>query len=114
MGESTLRPQQDAVRAVFVPIARLQRDLDLAGRANVMLLSAKGDAAPDAGAAERLLNAAATLPDFGLGSFATRHSTRLIVESETGTDGPSKAVAAAVLDRACIWLPSRSGADLRG
>ena len=39
MGEFSLRPQQEAVRAVFVPIARLQRDLDLAGRANVLLLS---------------------------------------------------------------------------
>ena len=46
MGEFTLRPQQEAVRAVFVPIARLQRDLELAGRANVLLLSARGDAAP--------------------------------------------------------------------
>ena len=75
MGEFTLRPQQEAVRAIFVPIARLQRDLDLAGRANVLLLSARSDGA-DAAAAERLLNAAATFADFGLRILATRRSTR--------------------------------------
>ena len=85
MGDFTLRPQQDAVRAVFVPIARLQRDLELAGRANVLLLSAKADAAPDAGRAERLLNAAATLPDFGLRILRNEAQHALLLESETGT-----------------------------
>ena len=85
MGEFTLRPQQDAVRAVFVPIARLQRDLELAGRANVLLLSAQDGSAADAAAAERLLNLAATLPDFGLRILRNEAQHALIVESETGT-----------------------------
>lgn len=85
MGEFTLRPQQEAVRAVFVPIARLQRDLDLAGRANVVLLSAIGDPAPQPATAERVLNQAATLSDFGLRIIRNEAQHALIVESETGT-----------------------------
>ncbi|MBK5299487.1 MAG: ABC transporter permease [Vicinamibacteria bacterium] len=84
MGEFTLRPQQEAVRAVFVPIARLQRDLDLAGRANLLLLSAKGDAAPEAAAAERLLNAAATFEDLGLRLVSAQAQHAWVLESETG------------------------------
>ena len=83
MGEFTLRPQQEAVRAVFVPIARLQRDLDLAGRANVLLLSARSDGA-DAAAAERLLNAVATFEDLGLRLVPAEAQHAWVLESETG------------------------------
>jgi putative ABC transport system permease protein len=37
MGEFSLRPQQGAVRAIFVNLQRFQRDLELDGRANVAL-----------------------------------------------------------------------------
>ncbi len=85
MGEFSLRAQQEAVRAIFVPVARLQRDLDLDGRANVLLLSAARDVVPQPDAAERLLNEAATLPDFGLRILRHESQHALIVESETGT-----------------------------
>ena len=85
MGEFTLRPQQDAVRAVFVPIARLQRDLELAGKANVLLLAAQDGSAPDVAASERLLDGTATLADFGLRILRNEAQHALIVESETGT-----------------------------
>src|SRR6185436_6783416 len=39
LGDFSLRPQQGAVRAVFVPLARIQQDLDLAGRVNTLLVS---------------------------------------------------------------------------
>ena len=39
LGEFSLRPQQGPVRAVFVPLQRLQQDLDLQGRVNTLLVS---------------------------------------------------------------------------
>ena len=38
LGEFSLTPQQGEVRAVFVPLRRLQQDLDLAGRVNMLLV----------------------------------------------------------------------------
>ncbi len=39
LGEFSLQPQQGDVRAVFVPLARLQQEIELPGRVNVMLFS---------------------------------------------------------------------------
>ncbi len=39
MGEFSLRPTQGDVRAVFVPLARLQRELDVRNRVNTILLA---------------------------------------------------------------------------
>lgn len=39
LGEFSLRPQQGAVRAVFVPLSLLQRELDQSGRVNTILIS---------------------------------------------------------------------------
>lgn len=39
LGEFSLRPSQGAVRAIFVSLARLQKDLDQAGKVNTILLS---------------------------------------------------------------------------
>ncbi len=39
LGEFSLRPQQGAVRTLFVPLARLQRDLDQPAKSNMILLS---------------------------------------------------------------------------
>ena len=38
MGEFSLRPQQGAVRAIFLPLARLQQDLDVQGRVNALIV----------------------------------------------------------------------------
>jgi ABC-type lipoprotein release transport system permease subunit len=45
LGEFSLRPTQGPVRAVFVPLRRLQRDLEQAGRVNTLLLAEKKPAA---------------------------------------------------------------------
>ena len=42
MGEFSLRPQQGSVRAVFVPLKRLQRDLGVENRVNTLLVSGLG------------------------------------------------------------------------
>lgn len=44
LGEFALRPQQGAVRAAFVSLARLQRELDAQGRANAVLLAGPSNA----------------------------------------------------------------------
>lgn len=95
LGEFTLRPQQDAVRAVFVPISRLQRDLELPGRANVLLASAGSDdvAAGLQPRASRLLDEVATLQDLGLRLIRNEEQHAMIVESETGTLAPWSAEA---------------------
>jgi putative ABC transport system permease protein len=41
LGEFSLRPSQGAVRAIFVSLARLQKDLELAGKANTILVADK-------------------------------------------------------------------------
>ena len=51
LGEFSLRPEQGEVRAVFVPLKRLQQDLDIQGRVNTLLV-ADGGGAP--GSPERL------------------------------------------------------------
>ncbi len=39
LGEFSIRPSQGAVRAIFVSLARLQKDIEQAGRVNAILLS---------------------------------------------------------------------------
>jgi ABC-type antimicrobial peptide transport system permease subunit len=43
LGEFSLSPSQGSVLALYVPIARLQRDLDLGERANALLVRGGGD-----------------------------------------------------------------------
>src|SRR5436190_8877167 len=38
MGDFSLRPQQGAVRAIFLPLTRLQQDLDVQGRVNTLIV----------------------------------------------------------------------------
>lgn len=56
LGEFALRPQQAAVRALFVSLPRLQRELQQQGKANLILVSGP---TPD-------LSRAATLEDMGI------------------------------------------------
>src|SRR5215213_609936 len=71
-GEFSVRPRQSEVRAVFVPLASLQRSLDRTGRVNTILFAANGDASEgDAARAQTeklgaLLRATATLEDMGV------------------------------------------------
>ena len=87
MGEFTLRPQQDAVRAVFVPIARLQRDLELPGRANVLLTSTPVQVGLQphlSGTLSPLLDEVSTFDDLGLRMVDAGRQHALVLESETG------------------------------
>lgn len=73
LGEFSLRPQQGAVRAVFVSLRRLQKDLELSGKANTILLAQKSEARsqkPEGGeqvaVLEKILKEQFALEDLGL------------------------------------------------
>ncbi len=62
LGEFSLRPQQGPVEAIFVPLARLARDLGQPGKVNTILIEGEPAAAP----IEKLLRERSTLEDLGL------------------------------------------------
>ena len=64
LGEFSLRPQQGAVRAVFVELKKLQKNLEQDGKANALLLSAKNDQSRHT--AEAMLKDKFALADLGL------------------------------------------------
>lgn len=68
LGEFSLQPQQGDVHALFVPLARLQQDLELRGRANALLLSgaAASPASPSLADLQALISRRAALEDFGM------------------------------------------------
>ena len=91
LGDFSLRPQQGAVRAVFVPLARIQQDLDLHGRVNTLLVSGGSSAA----SLESTVRARFGLEDVGLKARVVGGA--VAVESDAGLiDEPrSKAIDAA-------------------
>jgi ABC-type lipoprotein release transport system permease subunit len=58
LGEFALQPQQSGVRAIFAPLARVQRDLGVPGLVNTVLLNGVSDG--------RSLDAALELEDLGV------------------------------------------------
>ncbi|HLM57698.1 MAG TPA: ABC transporter permease, partial [Pyrinomonadaceae bacterium] len=100
MGEFSVRPRQGEVRAVFVPLASLQRSLDRVGRVNTILFAARGEApeGPEARAQteglREVLRGAATLEDLGLKLRALDANRGLALESESGLVGDALAGAA--------------------
>jgi hypothetical protein len=85
LGEFSLAPQQAEVRAVFVPLSRLQRELEARARVNALLVSSGSDGG-DGGAAaiEAMLSERATLADVGLTVRALESRGLLAVGSEAG------------------------------
>lgn len=63
LGEFSLSPRQGAVRAVFVPLARMRQLLEQPGRANAIVIAGAG---ANVAATEQTLKAASALEDFGL------------------------------------------------
>src|SRR5262245_5069238 len=62
LGEFSLRPRQAAVRAIFVPLHKLARDLGQAGKVNTILIAGETAPAP----IEKLLRERYALDDLGL------------------------------------------------
>jgi ABC-type lipoprotein release transport system permease subunit len=83
LGEFSLRPQQGDVRAAFVPLSRLQQDLDVRTRVNALLVAS----VPGTGsvtALEALLRQRATLEDIGVRLRVVAAERLLSFESEGG------------------------------
>jgi putative ABC transport system permease protein len=89
LGEFSLRPQQGEVRAVFVPLERLQGDLEIRGRVNALLVS---DPPRDF---ESRVRASATIEDVGLRVRSREGPPAVVLESAAGLLDENQASAAA-------------------
>ena len=95
LGEFSLEAQQAAVRAVFVPLSRLQQEIELPGRVNTLLLAAAPEASVAGDVAADTLRTTATLEDVGLTLRQVDAQRLLIVESDAGLLDAAQATAAA-------------------
>jgi putative ABC transport system permease protein len=92
MGDFSILPQQGRVRAVFVPLARLQQDLDRAGRVNAVVVA--GGSAPLRAVFEATLERAALPEDYGLTVRRLDAQHALALESDSGLLDFARASAA--------------------
>ena len=84
LGEFSLAPSQGPVLAIYLPMARLQRDLDLGERVNVMLMRQGAGAGLSIRSSFAMSSApAASLDDLGLRARETPDG-ETIVESRAG------------------------------
>jgi len=89
MGDFSLRPQQGAVRAIFLPLTRLQQDLDVQGRVNTLIVRGReGRDGPDANLAAMVRRHFA-LEDVGITVRVVGNS--VAVESDAGLLDPARA-----------------------
>lgn len=102
MGEFSLEAQQAAVRAVFVPLVQLQKELEVGSRVNTILVSLGRNAAGRAATAlEELVRREATLEDLGLTLRSLDDRGALLVGSQAGfLDDRQAAVAVEAGERA--------------
>ncbi|MBF8306044.1 MAG: transporter permease [Acidobacteria bacterium] len=95
LGEFSLQAQQGEIRAVFLPLALLQQDLDMGRRVNALLVSAKPEsAAASATTLEQLVRSEAELEDLGLKLRVLDARRALSLEADGGVIDPIKANAA--------------------
>ncbi|HEY6509782.1 MAG TPA: ABC transporter permease [Vicinamibacterales bacterium] len=99
VGEFSLRPQQGEVRAIFVSLARLQQDLEIAGKANAILTSlapqaASGDRELSLRELQRLVRQHAALEDVGIRVRTVPASGGFAIESAAGLLDPRQEAGA--------------------
>ncbi len=99
LGEFSLRPRQDAVRAVFVSLSRLQRELEQPARANTILIA--GDAAD----ARARLAASFALEDVGVKLRAVEGGTQVETASAVVSDTLAANVTAAAARTGLATMP---------
>ena len=103
LGEFSLRQRQGPARTVFVPVTRLQRDLNQPERANTILVrsAAQAPVDPAEGVArlERAIRDVATLGDLGVTVRTLPDHDALVVETDAGmlSDAIADASRAAAL-----------------
>ncbi|HEX5110291.1 MAG TPA: FtsX-like permease family protein [Vicinamibacterales bacterium] len=94
LGEFSLEPQQADVVAVFVPLSRLQQEIETAGRVNTLLVSSAGRADAGDRTLEDLVRAHTTLDDFGLTIKRDEKRNRITLGSAGGLLDDRQAAAA--------------------
>ena len=100
LGEFSLQPRQSEVRAIFLPLTRVQRDLGLPARANTIL-----SAGSDAQAITAAMRRAVTLEDLGATVAVSGNPQNLIVESHSGIMTESLEAAVVQAGTALGWRP---------
>jgi ABC-type lipoprotein release transport system permease subunit len=100
LGEFSLQPQQSDVRVAFVPMARLQQDLELGNRVNALLVSTKPGGTAGGGHLENLIRLHATLEDLGLKLRVLEPQQVLSLEADGSLLDPTREEAAKSAARA--------------
>ena len=98
LGDFSLRPQQGDVRAVFVPLKRLQQDLEQPGRVNALLISDRpGGPSTDLNALlQSLIKKDAAIEDYGLSLRALDEQRGIALEAAAGLIDAPRTTAATV------------------
>jgi ABC-type antimicrobial peptide transport system permease subunit len=84
LGEFSLRPQQGAVRAIFVDLKKLQRNVEQEDKVNTILLSAKSAGAQSAQIAQKILKEKYSLADVGVKLRVLEEQNVLSLQTESG------------------------------
>ena len=79
LGEFSLQPRQSEVRALFLPLSRVQRDLGVPDRVNTIVI-----AGSETGSITEVVRRVVTLEDLGATVAITSSPESLVVESATG------------------------------
>jgi ABC-type lipoprotein release transport system permease subunit len=105
LGDFSLQPSQGSVRAVFVPMKRLQQDLEMVNRVNAVLVSGQFPVRPHG--LQNDIRRAFALEDVGLSLRVVAASGAIAVESAAGLlDGPRvQAVEAAAAEQSVQTQP---------
>lgn len=91
--EFSLEAQQGAVRAVFLPMALLQREMEVGSRVNALLVSAKSESEPATALAD-MVRSQTELEDFGLRLRVLEGSRDVVLDADAGLIDDNKAQAA--------------------
>ena len=99
LGEFSIHPEQGQVRAVFLPLQRLQRELELEGKVNTILVSERSSGPGRSNVAKpellaRLLKDTFALEDVGIKLRVLDKQRCLVLESDSGLIRDSLAQAA--------------------
>jgi hypothetical protein len=84
LADFSLDLSQRAVKAVFLPLSRLARELEVGARVNTLLVSAASAGASAARELDDILRRVATLEDVGVNVRTTEEGSAVIVESRAG------------------------------
>jgi ABC-type antimicrobial peptide transport system permease subunit len=95
LGEFSLAPSQGPVLALYVPMARLQRDLALDDRVNMLLVKGVGSIFDPADFLTNQLGPAVGVDDLGLRTRSPRPGNMTVIESRAGliTDALAQRIA---------------------